>query len=47
MCGQCCVDNLGIRVCKEGPVFSKDIVKKIFEFSKYKRDATGKKVAFR
>lgn len=44
ICGQCCVDNLGIRVCKEGPVIKKEIVKQIFEFSKYKRDASGKKV---
>jgi len=46
VCGQCCVDNLGIRVCKEGPVFSKEAVKQMFEFNKYKRDATGRKVPF-
>ncbi|PIN87047.1 dihydroorotate dehydrogenase electron transfer subunit [Candidatus Woesearchaeota archaeon CG10_big_fil_rev_8_21_14_0_10_44_13] len=46
ICGQCCVDNLGIRVCKEGPVMGKEIVKHIFEFNKYKRDSSGKKVPF-
>lgn len=46
ICGQCCVDNLGIRVCKEGPVMSKEIVKQVFEFNKYKREASGKKVPF-
>ena len=46
ICGQCCVDNLGIRVCKEGPVMGKEIVKQIFEFNKYKREASGKKVAY-
>ncbi len=46
VCGQCCVDNTGIRVCKEGPVFSNDSIKGIFEFNKYKRDSSGKKVPF-
>jgi len=44
-CGQCCVDPLGIRVCKEGPVFSAEQVRKIAEFGKYKRNASGKKVS--
>ncbi|MCX6707659.1 MAG: dihydroorotate dehydrogenase electron transfer subunit, partial [Candidatus Woesearchaeota archaeon] len=46
VCGQCCVDNLGIRVCKEGPVFDSAKVKEMFEFNKYKRDASGKKIPF-
>lgn len=41
LCGQCCVDNLGWRVCVEGPVFSSDDVRLISEFGKYKRDASG------
>jgi len=44
ICGQCCVDNTGVRVCKEGPVFSGQMIKNIFEFGKYKREASGKKV---
>ncbi|MFC1753390.1 dihydroorotate dehydrogenase electron transfer subunit [Thermoproteota archaeon] len=44
VCGQCCIDNSGIRVCKEGPVFNKRIIKGVFEFNKYKRDASGKKM---
>lgn len=44
VCGQCCVDPLGIRMCKEGPVISGELAKQITEFSKYKRDACGKKV---
>ncbi|MBU0535497.1 MAG: dihydroorotate dehydrogenase electron transfer subunit [Nanoarchaeota archaeon] len=44
ICGQCCVDNVGLRVCKEGPVFEKNLVKRFFEFNKYKRDASGKKI---
>jgi dihydroorotate dehydrogenase electron transfer subunit len=46
VCGQCCVDNLGVRVCKEGPVFDSARVKEMFEFNKYKRDASGKKIPF-
>lgn len=44
VCGQCCVDDLGIRMCVEGPVISKELAKKISEFGKYKRDASGTKV---
>lgn len=44
ICGQCCLDHTGIRLCKEGPVFSKEFIKEnISEFNKHKRDATGKK----
>jgi len=46
LCGQCCVDNNGARVCKEGPVFPKSVAIKILEFNKYKRDGTGKKIPF-
>lgn len=41
LCGQCCVDDVGWRVCAEGPVFSSDDVRLISEFGKYKRDASG------
>ncbi|MGZ7160273.1 MAG: dihydroorotate dehydrogenase electron transfer subunit [Methanobacterium sp.] len=41
ICGQCCVDDIGWRVCIEGPVFWSDEVKLITEFGKYKRDAAG------
>jgi len=46
ICGQCCVDDTGIRVCKEGPVLTKDQVNKIKEFGKYHRDASGAKIDF-
>ncbi|MBN2423134.1 dihydroorotate dehydrogenase electron transfer subunit [Candidatus Woesearchaeota archaeon] len=46
ICGQCVVDDIGIRMCKEGPCIDKKLVKKISEFGKYKRDASGKKVEF-
>jgi dihydroorotate dehydrogenase electron transfer subunit len=44
VCGSCCVDDMGIRICQEGPVFNKEIAKVIPEFSKYHRDGTGKKI---
>lgn len=43
LCGQCCVDDLGWRVCVEGPVFWSDELKMISEFGNYKRDASGVK----
>ena len=41
LCGQCCVDDMGWRVCVEGPVFSIEDVRLISEFGKYRRDASG------
>jgi dihydroorotate dehydrogenase electron transfer subunit len=46
LCGQCCVDNTGWRVCIEGPVFSNKDLKKITEFGKYYRNAFGIKKSF-
>ncbi|MEN6572753.1 dihydroorotate dehydrogenase electron transfer subunit [Methanobacterium aggregans] len=43
ICGQCCVDDVGWRVCAEGPVFWTDEVRLISEFGKYHRDASGVK----
>jgi dihydroorotate dehydrogenase electron transfer subunit len=45
VCGQCCVDGSGARVCVEGPVFDKSYVKEhIIEFGRHKRDGTGTRV---
>lgn len=43
LCGQCCVDDVGWRICVEGPVFWRDEVRLITEFGKYRRDAAGMK----
>jgi dihydroorotate dehydrogenase electron transfer subunit len=43
VCGQCCVDDEGWRICVEGPVFENDKISKITEFGKYRRDASGAK----
>ena len=43
ICGQCCVDSEGWRICVEGPVFDENKIKQISEFAKYRRDASGVK----
>ena len=44
LCGLCALDPLGLLVCKDGPIFKADILKKINDFGNYKRDFTGKKI---
>lgn len=46
LCGHCVVDPLGIRMCKEGPVISGKLARRILEFGKYYRDAMGRKINF-
>jgi dihydroorotate dehydrogenase electron transfer subunit len=41
ICGACCLD--GLRVCKDGPVFQGDVLKKS-EFGIYRRNECGEKV---
>lgn len=41
ICGACCVD--GLRVCKDGPVFSGDVINKT-EFGVYRRNECGERV---
>jgi dihydroorotate dehydrogenase electron transfer subunit len=43
ICGNCCVDGLGVPTCIDGPVMSFEKVKKIEDFGKYHRDHLGKK----
>lgn len=42
ICGQCCMDDTGIRICKDGPVLSGKIALSLREFGKYHRSASGK-----
>jgi len=44
LCGLCAIDPLGVLVCKDGPVFSSDDLRKMDDFGKYHRDFTGKKI---
>jgi len=42
VCGSCCMDPEGLRVCRDGPVFSGDQLLGT-EFGKHMRDASGRK----
>ncbi|MDH7510528.1 MAG: dihydroorotate dehydrogenase electron transfer subunit [Methanolinea sp.] len=42
VCGSCCIDPGGLRVCRDGPVFSGDILAG-GEFGRYSRDAAGRR----
>lgn len=46
ICGQCCVDEVGLCVCKDGPVFGSETLRKIKEFGQYHRDSVGRKVEY-
>ncbi len=46
LCGQCCVDPTGWRMCVEGPVLSGEQLKKLTEFGVYHRTASGKVVKY-
>ena len=46
VCGQCCVDATGERMCKEGPVVDNKHARKLIEFGSYHRDLVGKKHFF-
>lgn len=43
ICGQCCVDPSGIRMCVEGPVIDFETALKINEFGIYKRTKSSRK----
>ncbi|MBP7410251.1 dihydroorotate dehydrogenase electron transfer subunit [Methanoculleus sp. 10] len=42
LCGSCCTDPHGLRVCRDGPVFSGDVLLGS-EFGRYARDASGRR----
>ena len=41
ICGQCCMDDSGIRICKDGPVITGEKALDHPEFGKYTRSASG------
>ncbi|MBI2133118.1 dihydroorotate dehydrogenase electron transfer subunit [Candidatus Woesearchaeota archaeon] len=43
ICGHCCVDTTGIRVCVEGPVLDFESALKIKEFGTYRRTISSRK----
>jgi dihydroorotate dehydrogenase electron transfer subunit len=44
LCGLCALDPVGLLVCKDGPVFNSEELKKIEDFGKFRRDFAGKKL---
>ncbi|MGQ9513615.1 MAG: dihydroorotate dehydrogenase electron transfer subunit [Thermoproteota archaeon] len=46
LCGSCVLDDLGLRVCTDGPVFSGDQLARVSDFGRYYRNASGSKVPF-
>jgi dihydroorotate dehydrogenase electron transfer subunit len=44
VCGQCCIDDL--MVCKDGPVFNSEQLRKLSEFGVFERDKSGSRVYF-
>jgi len=44
LCGLCTIDPLGLLVCNDGPIFNLEVLKKMEDFGKFKRDFTGKKI---
>jgi len=45
ICGHCVLDPLGLRVCKDGPVFDSGTLHKIEDLGKFWRDESGKKIS--
>ena len=43
VCGSCCIDPAGLRVCRDGPVFTGDVLVDS-EFGQYARDASGRRM---
>jgi len=46
ICGQCCMDPIGIPICTQGPVVSREIANKLTEFGTYHRDKSGAKIDY-
>ncbi len=44
LCGLCAIDPIGSLVCKDGPIFGSEVLKKLDDFGKHKRDFSGKKI---
>jgi len=42
LCGSCCTDPHGLRVCRDGPIFSGDVLLES-DFGRYTRDASGRR----
>lgn len=46
VCGACCVDETGERMCVEGPVYNAEHLERVPEFGSYHRNAASQRVYF-
>ncbi|MFX1504830.1 MAG: dihydroorotate dehydrogenase electron transfer subunit [Promethearchaeota archaeon] len=46
ICGSCYLDDLGLSICQDGPVFRGDLLTKVKDFGKFGRKADGSKYSF-
>ncbi len=46
ICGSCFMDDLGLSICQDGPVFRGDVLAKVEDFGKFGRAADGSKYPF-
>ncbi len=44
VCGSCVLEPLGLRVCRDGPVFSGDVLSRIEDLGRWWRDADGRRI---
>ena len=44
ICGHCVLDPLGLRVCRDGPVFDGNTLDRVTDFGAYRRDSSGRKI---
>jgi dihydroorotate dehydrogenase electron transfer subunit len=46
ICGSCYLDDLGLSICQDGPIFRGNVLAKVKDFGKYGRLADGSKYSF-
>ena len=44
LCGSCVLEPLGLRVCKDGPVFDGGVLARLEDFGRYWRDRAGRRI---
>jgi dihydroorotate dehydrogenase electron transfer subunit len=47
VCGSCVLEPLGLRVCRDGPVFSGEVLSRVEDLGRWWRDADGRLVPLR
>jgi dihydroorotate dehydrogenase electron transfer subunit len=47
VCGSCVLEPLGLRVCRDGPVFSGNVLFRVEDLGRWWRDADGRRIPLR